>query len=245
MTIHSPARSFDADADASNRLRLGDTFVALGLISRGQLATALNEQRSNGGNPRLGRVLLELGMVSEADVSLALATAHRLPLIDLDDVALDPDVARLIPRSTAERAAVLAYGRKHDRLQVAVADPVDVVALDDIRAVTGMASLDIHLATETQIRAAVALAWANNDEVELVRDFIDEVTPPRRRHRRARPRAPRRRRSASSTGSSDRLPATAPATSTSSRSATPSASASASTACCARSCRCRAPATAP
>lgn len=163
--------------DPAGRPRLGDVLVQLGMLDHHQVAAALEARLASGGTKRLGRVVRELGMVSEADLARALAVQHVLPLIDLDPDQVDPDVARLIPRGVAERSGVVAWARRGSRLAVAVADPVDVVALDDIRTLTGITGLDIHVAAESRIREALRRAWTDRVDTELVADFLHEVEP--------------------------------------------------------------------
>ncbi|HET7902788.1 MAG TPA: ATPase, T2SS/T4P/T4SS family, partial [Candidatus Nanopelagicales bacterium] len=157
------------------RVRLGDVLVGLGLLDGRSLARALDEQRSRGGRERLGQVLVELGLVSAADVARGLAAAHGLPLVALESTPVDHEVARTIPRALAEKRAVIAYGRRDRRLLVAVADPVDIVALDDVRAVTGVTALDVGVATPALIRAALEAVWTQNADSDVVRDYIDEM----------------------------------------------------------------------
>ncbi|MFC6237461.1 GspE/PulE family protein [Longivirga aurantiaca] len=159
------------------RPRLGDVLVQLGLLDHHQVAAALESRLASGGTRRLGRVVRELGLVDESDLARALAVQHVLPLIDLDPGNVDSAVARLIPRALAERHAVVAFARRGTRLAVAVADPVDVVALDDVRALTGVTGIDAHVAPESRIREALAIVWSQQVDTTLVADFLHEVTP--------------------------------------------------------------------
>ncbi|HSN07253.1 MAG TPA: GspE/PulE family protein [Candidatus Angelobacter sp.] len=162
------------------RARLGDILLRLGLVDADELAVAVEERRATGGTRRLGRVIRDLGFVTEAGLALALAEQYGLPLVDLDLTQVDADVARSLPRGLAERSGVVAWARRGPRLSIAVADPVDVVTLDDVRALTGCAELDVHVATESRIREALRLAWTENEDSELVRDFLHQVTPAER-----------------------------------------------------------------
>ncbi len=163
--------------EPAGRARLGDVLLRLGLIDQQDLAVALAERQAAGGTRRLGRIVRDLGFVSEADLALALAEQHALPLVDLDLTAVDAEVARSLPRALAERSSVVAWARRGPRLSIAVADPVDVVTLDDVRALTGCTELDVHVAAESRIREALRLAWTESEDSELVRDFLHQVTP--------------------------------------------------------------------
>lgn len=162
--------------EPSGRPRLGDVLVQLGLLDHHQVATALEARLAAGGSRRLGRVVRDLGMVDESGLARALAVQHVLPLIDLDPGSVDPIATRLIPRTLAERHAVVAFARHGSRLAVAIADPVDVVALDDVRAQTGITGLDVHVAPESRIREALRLVWTEQVDTALVADFLHELT---------------------------------------------------------------------
>jgi type IV pilus assembly protein PilB len=162
-------------AGPDDRVRLGDVLVRLGLLSDQDLVRALDEQLATGGSRRLGQVLRDLDLVDELDLAQGLAAGHQLPLVALDLVPIDQDVARAIPRSVAERSAVIPYARRGQRLVVAVADPVDILALDDVRALTGATGLDVGVATATQIRKALRDVWSQRDDSDVVRDFIHEL----------------------------------------------------------------------
>ncbi len=165
-----------SEAERVDRARLGEALVRLGLLDHHALTRALEAQLAGSGRQRLGRIIVELGLATERDVAHGLSVVHQLPLVDLDLEVLDLAVVRTVPRGVADRLAVIAYARHGDRLAVAVADPVDVVALDDIRALTGAAVLEIGVATASQIRAALGDAWSDGDDSDVVRDFIHEVS---------------------------------------------------------------------
>jgi type IV pilus assembly protein PilB len=141
------------------RPRLGDVLLRLGMLDHPALATALEARLATGGGTRLGRVVLDLGLVTEDELARALAVQLVLPLVDLATTPLDPDVARSIPRDLAERELVVAFARRGGRLAVAAVDPSDAVLLSEIRARAGAAALEVHVATESGVRAALASVW--------------------------------------------------------------------------------------
>lgn len=159
---------------ATRRARLGEVLVDQGVLSAAEVELALSVQQ-RGGVRRLGTILRDLGLVTADDLARALAVVHRLPVVDLDIVVIDPETARCIPRALAERACLLPYQRVGPELRVAVSDPVDIVALDDIRAITGVSSLDVFVATESSIRGAIQAAWSVKEDADTVRDFVHEV----------------------------------------------------------------------
>jgi hypothetical protein len=109
----------------------GEFLVSKGLISHRELIEALNVQRNQGG--RLGEVLLRLKMLDGSDVACSLAEHLSLEYVSLDDAAkIDMKVARILPESIAKRFCLVAIGEIDNRVMVAMADPLNVVAIDTI-----------------------------------------------------------------------------------------------------------------
>ncbi len=171
MTVYCPP----SPALETERPRLGEALVSLGLITEDDLERALARQ-ATGPRARLGAVLQDMGLVTDADVAEALAAVHGLPLVDIDFLHVHGDIARLVPRETAQRLGVLVYAKRKGRLHVVAADPVDVVALDDIRMITGATSLSVSIATRSSIVSALAQVWAEQDDEDALRAFVDETT---------------------------------------------------------------------
>ncbi|TAK68585.1 MAG: type II/IV secretion system protein [Actinomycetota bacterium] len=173
-----PTSSTRPVGEAIARLRLGDVLVAAGEVSEADLARALQLQASEPQpRRRLGTVLVSLGLVDDRQIAAALARVHNLPVIGLDATRLDRAAAQLIPRGAAERHKVLVLGWNGRLLRVAVADPVDVVALDDVRTLAGAAGLDVSVAPESQIAAALETVWSEAVDQAVYDEFLKEVTP--------------------------------------------------------------------
>ena len=115
---------------------IGEILLSHNVITIEQLRQALEVQRQSKG--RLGRVLVEMGVISERQLARAVAQQWGLPYTELAEDSVNPDVARLIPGYLAQRHGVIAVDRKQDRLVVAMPDPSNVVAIDDIRLLTGL-----------------------------------------------------------------------------------------------------------
>jgi type IV pilus assembly protein PilB len=130
------------------KLRLGEILVDAGAITNKQLGDALESQKKN--KSRLGQELVDLGLLTEKQVYEALADQMGLPLVDLETVAIDPSVAKLLPQKFAEQKCVLPIELDDDRLTLAMADPTDVIAVDDVRARTGYHIRPV-ISTETNI----------------------------------------------------------------------------------------------
>ena len=130
------------------KLRLGEILVQAGAITEDDLHRALEVQKTNKG--RLGVVLVDLDIVTESRVYEALAEQMGLPLVDLDTMAIDPSIVKLIPQKIAEQTHVLPVELEDGTLTVAMSDPTDVMAIDDVRARTGY-SVRTVIATESSI----------------------------------------------------------------------------------------------
>jgi type IV pilus assembly protein PilB len=132
--------------------KLGEILVEEGLITAEQLDRALLEQSRT--DQLLGRILIDLKMVKESDLMAALAKQIGFRFVDLTDFTIDGSAAGLIPEQVARRYRALPIGYEDSRLLVAMADPANLFALDDIRTITGM---DLHpvVATAADIESAI------------------------------------------------------------------------------------------
>jgi len=132
---------------------LGQVLVKRGLLSQEQLAAAFERQRQ--GSLRLGRVLVELKMISESALLECLALQFDKPLMSEEEIAnLPPEVVRILPEETARLNMVIAVERSARQLVVATADPLNVLALDEVRRVTGL-DVDFRIAPEAAIQTAI------------------------------------------------------------------------------------------
>jgi len=114
---------------------LGQILLEKGLINQEKLDEALKVQKNT--TEQVGRILVELGHVSEKDVLRAHAEQLGIPFLELDRTSIDEDVAKAIPQSVVQRYNAVPVRRSGNRLTVAMADPTNVFALDDIRLITG------------------------------------------------------------------------------------------------------------
>jgi type IV pilus assembly protein PilB len=131
---------------------LGDILVEEGLLDRAQLNRAEEEQERVGKS--LGRVLVDLGLVKEAALVSALARQVGLDFVDLTEHHIDPAAAALLPEQVSRRNRALPIGFDGTRLVVAMSDPANVFALDDIRTITGMEIKPV-VATASDVEAAI------------------------------------------------------------------------------------------
>ena len=145
--------------------QLGTVLVDSGLITQEQLAEALEQQQAQGRS--LGRVLIDLGYVAERDLVKALADQIGMPFVDLANMTIDGRAATAVPESLTKRHTVLPIGYEDGKLVVAMSDPANVFALDDIRTVTGM-DIKAVVATREDILDAIRRTSSMSDEIEAI-----------------------------------------------------------------------------
>jgi type IV pilus assembly protein PilB len=130
------------------RKLIGQILLDKGLITQEQLDEALRVQKNT--TEQIGRILTDLGYVTERDVLRAYAEQLGIPFLELNEVSVDHDVAKAIPQSVVQRYNAVPIKRTGNRLTVAMSDPSNVFALDDIRLITGY-EIDPMLATSDDI----------------------------------------------------------------------------------------------
>jgi type IV pilus assembly protein PilB len=132
--------------------RLGELLVRENLISLQQLQKAQDEQRRTGG--RIGSLLVKQGAIAEADLTNFLSKQYGVPAISLKDFDIDDEVLKLIPKATAEKHQVVPVNRAGSSLIIAMTDPSNIFAIDDIKFLTGY-NVEVVVASEQAIREAI------------------------------------------------------------------------------------------
>ncbi|MHC4864113.1 MAG: GspE/PulE family protein [Planctomycetota bacterium] len=157
---------------AKAELLFGEFLVSKGLLSHRELVEALNEQRDKGG--RLGEVLMRLKMLKDEDVTGALAEHLSMEYLRFDDVArIDVNVARMLPENIAKRFCVVAIGEIDDRITVAMADPLNVIAVDTIT-LKLKRQIKVVLSSAEEIRRAIEVVYHGSDlEEQRLRDLVE------------------------------------------------------------------------
>jgi type IV pilus assembly protein PilB len=143
--------------------QLGDILLEGGHVTADQLAGAVDEQRRLG--RRLGRVLVDRGVLTEGQLVAALATQIGLKFVDLSDVPVDGSAVSRVPAPVCRRHNALPIGYDEGKLVVAMADPANVFAVDDIRAMTGMEVRPV-VATKADVLAAINRYHRGDDEMD-------------------------------------------------------------------------------
>ena len=157
-------------------VRLGEILVKESLITQDQLQKALEFQRVNGG--KLGSCLQKMGFITDDDITGVLSRQYGVPSINLKYYEIDPNVIRLIPQDTAARYQVVPLSRVGSVLTIAMTDPTNVFAMDDVKFMTGF-NVEPVVASETAISDAISRFYggsnANGEELtNLMRDLVEE-----------------------------------------------------------------------
>ena len=153
--------------------KLGETLVRENLITSQQLREVLEYQRVNGG--RLGTNLVKLGMISDDVITSVLSRQYGVPSINLDLFHIEPDVIRLISQEVALKYSVLPISKMGAALTLAMADPTNVFAMDDIKFMTGL-NVEPVIASETSIQNAVGKYYSGSTQIDIFdADFAGET----------------------------------------------------------------------
>ncbi len=144
--------------------KLGEILVRENLITSQQLRETLEYQRANGG--RLGSNLVRLGYVSDDVVTAVLSRQYGVPSINLDLFQIEDTVIKLISEDVALKYSVLPISKLGSTLTLAMADPTNVFAMDDIKFMTGL-NVEPVIASETSIQLAVAKYYAGSSEIDV------------------------------------------------------------------------------
>jgi type IV pilus assembly protein PilB len=136
--------------------RLGDLLVKEKVITPEQLEQAAKYQKEQ--NCRLGAALVKLGFLSDEDVTNFLSRQYGVPAINLSYFEIDSSVVKLIPYETAKRYQILPLSRVGASLTIAMVDPTNVFAMDDIKFMTGF-NIEPVVASESSILEGIDKAY--------------------------------------------------------------------------------------
>ncbi|MBX6353414.1 MAG: type II/IV secretion system protein [Thermoflavifilum sp.] len=145
------------------RKRLGDFLLDAGLITAQQLQEAMETQRET--RQRLGEVLVQKGYVTEQQLIEVLEFQLGIPHVNLFQYQIDPSIVRLIPEDLARRYLVLALRRDKAKLMVAMADPLDFYAIDDLKMSTGF-QIEPVIASKEELRIYIERYYGIQESVE-------------------------------------------------------------------------------
>lgn len=163
----------------SSSNRLGELLVRARLISLQQLRQAQDDQRRTG--QAFQATLARLGYISDAEITNFLSSQYRLPAVNLEEYEIDKEVLKLVAKDVCERHKLIPLSRSGAQLMIAMSDPTNLNAIDDIKFLTGL-NVDPVVASETSITAAIeryfnvgpsyaeVMAGFDEDDIEAVAD---------------------------------------------------------------------------
>ncbi|HTG01902.1 MAG TPA: ATPase, T2SS/T4P/T4SS family [Nitrospirota bacterium] len=157
------------------RKMLGEMLVAGNLIKEEQLKRALDEQKKRGG--KLGEILVDLGFISEHTIATFLGRQLQIPFIEIEKQLIDAESVRLVSGELARRLTVMPLFKEKSALVVAMADPLNIFGIDDIRRAAGMEVRQV-VATSTDIKKAIDRYYAMSQRIDAAaKDFVTERGP--------------------------------------------------------------------
>jgi type IV pilus assembly protein PilB len=151
-------------------VRLGELLTKASLITQDQLKEALRVQKETGG--KLGETLIKLNFVSEEDITECLSQQFGVPSINLAHFEIDPSVIKLIPSDVARKYNILPVNKTGATITIAMADPTNVFAMDDIKFMTGY-NVEPVVASELGIKAAIDNYYGSTSSLELKKVMED------------------------------------------------------------------------
>lgn len=151
-----------------SRGKLGELLISQGVVTEEQLTSAL-EHRSKYKTP-LTNSLVQLGHVNERVLATFLSKQYGLPAISLDDAQISPEVVRLIPLSVCETHLVVPFSLEGSKVNVAISDPTNVAAIDDIRFITNM-DVNVYLSTPSAIKSLLERMYAIQGNAQLDKEM--------------------------------------------------------------------------
>jgi len=148
-------------------VKLGELLLKENLVSPQQLQEALNHQKMSGG--KLGKAFVSLGFVKDEQITTLLSRQYGVPSINLDHFEVDPQIIKIIPAETARKYQVLPLSRSGATLTIAMADPTNVFAMDDIKFMTGY-NVEPVVASESALEDSIEKYYGSTRSLELRRD---------------------------------------------------------------------------
>ena len=152
--------------------RLGELLVRNKLIDQQQLTKALEEQKASGG--RLGASMVKLGFLKEEDLAAFLSRQYGVPSINLSEFEIDESVIKLVPSEVVQKYQLIPINRAGSTLIVAMADPSNIFAIDDIKFMTGY-NVEIVVSAENSIKSAIDKYYDQSASFDDVMGDLDDI----------------------------------------------------------------------
>ena len=151
--------------------RVGDLLLRKGLISQDQLTQAQNAIHDHGG--AISTSLIKLGFIDETKLLETLSQQYGLPIVKLDEQTIEPEVMGMIPQSVAQKHQLLPIQFNGSVLQVAMVDPSNILALNDIKFITGH-DIQVCLTGESELKIYLEKAFESNVSYDSILGGMDE-----------------------------------------------------------------------
>jgi len=154
--------------------RIGELLIKEGLLTREQLAKAISEQKQTGA--RLGYCLVKLALVPEVELTKVLAKQHKMPAVDLSRFEIDPKIAKTVPADIARKHCLIPVKRDGRTLTVAIADPMQLGVLEDLKFITRYDIFPV-LGGEFTVRSLIDKVFGATDDAQMasLMDTISEL----------------------------------------------------------------------
>lgn len=160
----------------SRKKRLGDLLVDAGVITQDQLMQALQIQKTEKKGDRLGVVLIDLGMTDEKQIMDALKKQLKIQSVDLSTIRIPEEIIRLVEESVLRKYMLIPFQfneKNPNLLKVAMSDPLDIRAMDDISIITGC-QVERYVATTSDIAAAIDRYYGNAEALRVAEQYTRE-----------------------------------------------------------------------
>jgi len=152
--------------------RLGDILVKNNIITSEQLSAALQEQKMSGGQSKLGSILVKQGLIKEPDLVSFLSRQYGVPTICLAEYEIDPAVIKIIPPEVVQKYNLIPVNRAGSTLIVAVSDPSNLFAIEDIKFMTSY-NVEMVVTAESDIKGAIDKYYDQSASLADVMDNLD------------------------------------------------------------------------
>ena len=152
--------------------RLTEILIKNKLITQEQLNLSIEEQKKKGGT--LSEIIIGLKFIKESDLISVLSEGLNFPLIDLKRFRLDPEIVKLIPRDVSQRYVIIAISKIGDIITLAMADPLNIFAIDHVEALTGY-KINPIISPRQDILTAIEASYPENSK-DMVGEFVKEMS---------------------------------------------------------------------
>ncbi len=154
--------------------RIGELLVKAGKLNQAQLQEALSQQQKQGG--RLGTHLVKAGFISDEELVEFLSQRYGVPAINLKDVEVDEAIIKVIPPDVARKYTIVPVSKAGAKLTIAMVDPTNVFAMDDIKFMTGY-NVEPVVASDASLREAIDEYYGSTHSIELKKVMEDLADP--------------------------------------------------------------------